>query len=122
MGRSDYNKGGAGMILRKHNCAILNRKLRSKSGETLAEVLMAILIIAIVSAGFATAISSASKTVKESARMDKELFESISDTESLSGTSGNGNVSVSIGGSTTSYAVTFVTDSNNNFKTYSIKD
>lgn len=83
----------------------LREKLKSKKGETLAEVLCAMLVVTLTSVAFATMVSAASNMNARSRQADKELYAALSAAETAGEEIGEGSVQVQIGGQTHNFKV-----------------
>lgn len=59
------------------------KKLKNKKGETLAEVLMTILLVGIISAGFMVVVETAHNINANVVETDKAFYEEVSDAEAV---------------------------------------
>lgn len=104
----------------------LVKKIRSRKGETLAEILVSVLIVALSAlliASMFTAAGSINAAVK---KLDENFYESVTQVESQSGTSTSGTVHFQIedeaGNEEGDIQVDIYTDESKNFSAYSKAD
>ena len=83
------------------------KKFRSKCGETLAETLVGVLVIALASVALASMITASAKLSTKAKENDDRLYQSISAAETQSGTGTDGTVTVVIGSASVEKAVKF---------------
>lgn len=96
----------------------MKKKLLSRCGETIAEVLVAVLLIMLASAAFAAMVSSASKVNAKAEAQDKKLYAALSDAETMqNGIDGTVNVT----GVSRGFSVTYYSDSDGNLYSYALK-
>ena len=102
----------------------MKKKLLSRRGETIAEVLVAILLIMLASAAFAAMVSSASKVNAKAAAQDVKLYDALSAAEKKTA-SADATVSSSVTvepsvGSNFTIGVTYYSDADGTLYAYGI--
>ena len=87
---------------------MIGKKLRSRCGETLVEVLCALAIVALCTVVFATMISAASDMNAETVNGNSEMFAALSSAETGADAIGTGAVKYSVdGGAEQTVSVTY---------------
>ena len=76
----------------------MKKKLSSRRGETLAETLVAVLIVSFASVLLASMLTSSSRLNKTAKENDEELYAAVTAAETQSGTGTDGTVTVSVAG------------------------
>ena len=74
----------------------IHKKLRARSGETLAEVLVALLIIALSSALLLVMINTAASIDLKTRARDKTFYEDLTGAETHTGTAGSGEIAITV--------------------------
>lgn len=83
----------------------LSKKIRSRSGETLAEVLVALLIIVLAVALMIVMINTAASIDINARERDKGFYENLTAAETYTGPSTGGNVIIKIDGEAADHTV-----------------
>ena len=94
----------------------MKKKLLSRRGETIAEVLVAVLLIMLASAAFAAMVSSASKVNAKAEAQDEKLYAALTAAETKSNGT-DGTVSVTGAGD---FSVSYYSDTDGTLYAYGI--